>query len=190
MEALVHEDKTFTKIVYAGKEVKNREFERCIFKDCDLSESNFSQSRFTDCTFITCNLSMIKLNHTTLNNIVFKECKLLGINFHECEDFLFEVRFENGALDYSSFTKKKMTKTIFKGTSLKSVVFTSANLSNAVFDHTDLANAVFDETILKEANFLTAYNYQIDPELNTLKKAKFSLSGVAGLLSKYDIKIE
>ena len=190
MEALTHEDKTFSKIVYADKEVKNREFERCIFKDCDLSNSNFSNSRFTDCTFISCNLSMIKLNRSGLNNVVFKECKLLGINFHECEDFLFSVRFENGVLDYSSFVGKKMPKTIFTGTSLKSVVFAKANLTTAKFDNTDLLNAVFEETILKEADFLTAFNYRIDPELNTMNKAKFSLNGVAGLLFKYDIKLE
>lgn len=51
-------------------------------------------------------------------------------------------------------------------------------------------NSVFSRTILKEADFLTASNYIIDPELNNIRKAKFSLSSVAGLLNKYDIKIE
>jgi len=30
----------------------------------------------------------------------------------------------------------------------------------------------------------------IDPEVNRIKKAKFSVSGVPGLLNKYDIEIE
>ncbi|MDB5256978.1 MAG: putative low-complexity protein [Chitinophagaceae bacterium] len=185
-----HEGKLFEKIVYAGKAVKNREFEQCTFKECDLSDSTFTHNRFTECVFIGCNLSMMKLANTSLRDVTFKHCKLLGINFSECEDFLFSVRFENCILDYASFMKKKMTKTKFIHTSLKQVVFTNTNLSNAVFDNTDLADAIFNGTELKEADFVTAYNYIIDPELNNIKKAKFSLHGVVGLLAKHAIHIE
>jgi len=44
--------------------------------------------------------------------------------------------------------------------------------------------------LLEKVNFLTSYNYSIDPENNRLKKAKFSMNGLAGLLGKYDIEIE
>jgi hypothetical protein len=43
---------------------------------------------------------------------------------------------------------------------------------------------------LKKADLRTAYNYHIDPESNKLKKAKFSLQGLPGLLDKYGIDIE
>ena len=39
------------------------------------------------------------------------------------------------------------------------------------------------------ADFTTAHNYSIDPEINKIKKAKFSLSQLPGLLDKYDIVI-
>jgi fluoroquinolone resistance protein len=189
-EAKNHEGKLFEKINYSGKEVKNREFEQCTFKDCDLSNSIFTHNRFTECVFIGCNLSMTKLGGSSLRDVTFKQCKLLGVNFSECEDFLFSVRFESCILDYASFMKKKMTKTKFIDTSLKHVVFSNANLSNAVFDNSDLADAVFNGTDLKEADFRTASNYMIDPELNAIKKAKFSLHGISGLLTKYGIRIE
>jgi fluoroquinolone resistance protein len=185
-----HEGKLFEKIIYAGKEIKNREFEQCTFKDCDLSDSIFTYNRFTECVFIGCNLSMTKLANSSLRDVTFKQCKLLGINFSECEDFLFSVRFENCILDYASFMKKKMPKTKFIHTSLKQVVFSNANLSHSVFDHCDLADAIFNGVDLKEADFRTANNYVIDPELNSLKKAKFSLHGISGLLTKYGIRIE
>jgi len=35
----------------------------------------------------------------------------------------------------------------------------------------------------------TAFNYSLNPELNKIKKAKFSLPAVVGLLDKYDIEI-
>ncbi len=190
MEESTHENKTFEKVIYTGKEVRNKEFEQCTFKDCDLSDSLFLNNRFTECVFTGCNLSMTKLAGSSLRDVTFKQCKLLGVNFSECEDFLFSVHFENCILDYASFMKKKMTKTKFIHTSLKQVAFTGANLSGSLFDHTDLADSIFNGTDLKEADFRTAYNYAIDPELNSIKKAKFSLHGVVGLLTKYGIRIE
>ncbi|MCW8795447.1 MAG: hypothetical protein OQK67_00080 [Chlorobium sp.] len=38
--------------------------------------------------------------------------------------------------------------------------------------------------------FHSAYNYSINPETNRIRKARFSLSGLAGLLDVYDIEIE
>jgi len=189
-DSSTHENKTFEKVVYTGKEVRNKEFEQCTFKDCDLSDSLFIHNRFTECTFVGCNLSMTKLAGSSLRDVTFKQCKLLGVNFSECEDFLFSVRFEECILDYASFSRKKMPKTKFINTSLKQVTFAGANLSNSIFDQADLTDAIFNGTDLKEADFRTANNYAIDPELNAIKKAKFSLHGVAGLLTKYGIRIE
>ncbi|WP_086936325.1 pentapeptide repeat-containing protein [Chamaesiphon minutus] len=59
-----------------------------------------------------------------------------------------------------------------------------------MFENCDLTDAIFQYTILEKADFRTAYNYSIDPELNRIKKAKFSRSGIAGLLDKYDIDID
>jgi hypothetical protein len=43
---------------------------------------------------------------------------------------------------------------------------------------------------LEKADIRTSHNYTIDPEKNKVKKAKFSIHGIAGLLDKYDIEIE
>ncbi|MBE0539484.1 MAG: pentapeptide repeat-containing protein, partial [Ignavibacterium sp.] len=58
------------------------------------------------------------------------------------------------------------------------------------FNDCDLRNAVFDNTNLSKCDFRKAYNYLIDPENNKISKAKFSIMGVPGLLTKYDIMIE
>jgi hypothetical protein len=47
----------------------------------------------------------------------------------------------------------------------------------------------FENTNLEKADFGTAYNYSINPNLNRIKKAKFSLPAVTGLLDQYDIEI-
>jgi uncharacterized protein YjbI with pentapeptide repeats len=190
MEALLHQDKTFEKVSYPNSAISNREFEGCVFKNCDFSNADFSQNRFTDCQFVGCNLAMLKLNRSTLHDVTFRECKLTGIDFSKCEEFLFTVRFENCLLDYASFLKRKMPKTYFINSSLKNAVFEGATLTKAVFDNTDLAGAVFEGAQLNEANLVTAYNYTIDPEVCNIKKARFSQSGLSGLLTKYGIRIE
>jgi uncharacterized protein YjbI with pentapeptide repeats len=73
---------------------------------------------------------------------------------------------------------------------LQDVDFAEADLTAAVFDNCNLIQAIFDRTILEKADLLTSYNYFIDPETNNIKKAKFSIDGVIGLLAKYDITIE
>jgi uncharacterized protein YjbI with pentapeptide repeats len=64
------------------------------------------------------------------------------------------------------------------------------DLTQALFDHCNLRLAVFMNTNLSQADFLTSYDYVIDPEKNKIKKAIFSLEGVKGLLTKYDIRIK
>jgi len=124
-----------------------------------------------------------------IRRLNIKNCKILGVIFNECQNFLFSVRFENCTLDYSSFFGKKMVKTSFIQSSLKEVNFTQANLSGSIFDQSDLLGTIFSGTDLTAVNFITAFNYIIDPELNNIKKASFSTDGIAGLLMKYQIKI-
>jgi hypothetical protein len=43
--------------------------------------------------------------------------------------------------------------------------------------------------MLKNADLSTSYNFTIDPENNVIKRAKFSVHGLPGLLAKFDIKV-
>ena len=190
MDALIHIHKTFEKVISINKRVNNREFEGCVFKNCDFSNSDFSSNTFIDCEFFDCNLSMTNLRGTGLKTVDFINCKLLGILFNECDDFVFNVSFEECVLDYASFANKKMLKTKFMNSSLKEVTFIGANLSNSVFENSNLEGAIFNDTQLAAADFTMAQNFKIDPEFNPMRKAKFSSQGIVGLLDKYDIKIE
>lgn len=189
MKDLIYIHHTFEKEVYIDQTVNNREFDGCIFRNCDFSNSNFANNTFSDCEFIDCNLSMTKLAGSSLKTVHFRECKLLGIQFQSCQDFLFSVSFTDCTLDYSSFANKKMPKTHFIGCSMKEVNFIGSDLTKALFENSNLDNAVFNDTKLAEADFISAYNYKIDPEFNPMKKAKFAMTGIPGLLDKYDIKI-
>lgn len=177
---------TFEKIT----KLQPGEYDLCSFSHCDFSESDFSALKFSDCTFVSCNLSLVKLDRTALQNVRFQDCKLLGLRFDACNNFGMELAFEDCMLDHASFFQIKISRTVFKNCRLREADFTEANLTAAVFENCDLSQAVFDRTHLEKADFRSAYGYTIHPDFNRIKLAKFSQSGLAGLLQQYDILIE
>lgn len=68
--------------------------------------------------------------------------------------------------------------------------FSETELTLSVFDNCDLERAIFDRTNLEKADFRTSWHYSIDPTINRIRKARFSKDGIAGLLNRYDIRIE
>jgi hypothetical protein len=53
-----------------------------------------------------------------------------------------------------------------------------------------LQGSTFDNTILEKADLRTAFNFSINPVNNRIRKAKFSIAGLAGLLDQFDIEID
>ncbi len=166
------------------------EYEQCTFNNLDLNGSNLSGFNFINCIFNACNLGNATLNKTSLIDVAFNGCKMVGLHFDTCNDFLFTPRFGHCILDYSSFHKRNLKKTVFSHCSMLEVDFEEADLSGLVLEYCNMAGALFSNTNLEKTDLGTAYNYSIDPEKNRLKKARFSMNGIAGLLEKYDIVIE
>lgn len=190
MERIFIEDQDFDSRNMADFKPGYVTYDHCAFTDCDLSNTDLSSIHFMDCRFTACNISNAKLQKTAFRNIHFKNCKMMGLLFDDCDDFLFEAGFENCVLNFSSFARRKMKNTRFDSCTLSEVNFTLADLTSAIFEKCDLTGARFENTSLEKADFRTAYNYSINPEANKLKKAKFSLEGLPGLLEKYGIVIE
>jgi fluoroquinolone resistance protein len=190
MDIIQHEDKTFDTVDYSEKRLPRAAYIDCHFVNCNFSKANISASDFIGCHFTGCNFSLAIVENTGLKDNVFKDCKMVGIDFSKCSDFLFSVQFENCPLDYCSFFRKKMKKTSFRNCSLKEADFTETDLSMAVFSNCDLLNTCFVQSNLEKADFRTARNYTFDPDINKMKKAKFSKEGVIGLLARYNLDIE
>ena len=97
--------------------------------------------------------------------------------------------FENCQLDLSSFYKLNFSNRKFQSCSLKEVDFTETNLKNNLLENCNLQGALFFGSNLEKVDFRTSYNFSIDPENNNIKKAKFSLTAIHGLLEKHQIEI-
>ncbi|MEX0648936.1 MAG: pentapeptide repeat-containing protein [Balneolaceae bacterium] len=115
---------------------------------------------------------------------------MLGVNFEHCNELAFKVKFKDCQLDFSSFNRLSMKKTIFKNCTLKEADFTDTDLSGSLFEQCDLHRAVFHHTTAENVDFTTSFNFSIDPEINQIKRSKFSVFGLKGLLEKYDLNIE
>jgi fluoroquinolone resistance protein len=166
------------------------EYDNCTFTGCNFESSNLTGIVFTHCRFVNCNMGNANIKSTAFKEVAFTECKLLGMNFGIADPFLFTVGFEKCNLQFASFFRMKMKQTKFISCNLREADFVEADLTAALFKDCELYGAVFENTILEKTDFRLAVNYAFDPEMNRIKKAKFSREGLHGLLHKYDISIE
>ncbi len=183
-------DKTFEKENFSGKVLTERNYDNCTFIECNFLKAEFSNITFVDCRFVACDISLSKLFNTGMKTVSFDACKMIGLTFSDCSDFLFACDFKDCQMDMCSFIEMPLKSSSFKGTSLREVDFSDADLSKVVFSSCNLDRAIFQNTRLEKTDFRTALNYAIDPELNKMSGARFSTDGLVGLLTKYKIKID
>ena len=107
------ENQKFVKLKTAENSLVKAEYDICQFVDCDFSGSNFRDFVFAECTFTNCNLSNIEIANAAFKDVKFVNCKALGLQFANCNPFLFEVAFNDCILNHCSFYKTNLKKTIF-----------------------------------------------------------------------------
>ena len=188
MNSLIKPTETLSNLSILSNPNERKDYETCEFINCSFTD--ISKLNFIECSFKNCNLSNCKVNDTMLQSVEFFDCKLLGVNFFRAKDFAFEVYFNKCLLDFVSFDSKKLNKSKFRNCKMHEVNFTNADLSKSSFVDCDLFEAVFDKTNLSGIDFTSSINFLIDPEINTIKKAKFLSQDLSRLLTKYDIIIE
>jgi len=124
-----------------------------------------------------------------IQDIQFIECKILGAEFFKCEKTFFSADFTNCLIQYCNFSNLNMKEGSFIKSQLKNCHFTETLLIGADFTEVDLSGTIFHNCDLSKADFSTAMGYDINPQSNKIKKAKFSLPEAIGLLRGFDITI-
>lgn len=183
------EKTSFEKRIYFEEKIEGY-FEDCDFKECDFTDAALENSSFANCRFSQCNFSNTRVIQTNLVDCHFIHCKMVGINFDLCEKYFYKLHIEDSSLDYASFYNLKLRSSKFKNCTFRESDFTLTDASSVDFEQCDFTGAHFENTNLEKANLHTSRNYLIDPDTNKIKKARFSLPQVLGLLYKYDIVIE
>jgi uncharacterized protein YjbI with pentapeptide repeats len=190
MNTQLTEKKVFEKISFRENLLPKGTYEDCTFNNCNFNSADLSSITFRTCTFNNCDCTLVTLKNTCLQDVKFMNSKLLGLQFNQCKGFLLQLDFENCMLKLSVFDKMKLKNTRFKNCNLEEADFSEADLTRAAFENCDLLQATFMHTNLEKVDFRSAFNYTINPEINRIRNARFSIPGVTGLLAKYEIEIE
>jgi len=183
-----HYHQVIEKTNFTATSLPQLDFESVEFRGCTFND--ISGYHFSDCLFSSCNLSNAELRGSKMQDVLFRDCKLIGINFFHASDFGFNLTFERCLLDYASFEHKKMNKSQFEDCRLHGANFTQTDLTKAKMENCDLLHAIFASTNISGLDFRTNYNFNIDPTQNLVKKAKFAADNLAGLLGKFDLVIK
>ena len=166
------------------------EYDNCIFESCNFSNLDLSEISFIECRFVECNFTLAKLTKTGFKDVRFDSCKMLGLQFTDLKPFLLEMDFKNCHLEESSFYKLDLKGLSMNSCNLRGADFSEANLEKSSIIACDLSECTFERTNLSFANLSDSYNFQIDPEQNTIRGATFNADQLCGLLTKYNLQIK
>lgn len=183
-------DQTFKDLDYSQATLREQEYEHCTFRNCTFAKTQFYDSHFLDTEFIDCDLSNAHLGQSLFQQVVFTNCKMLGLPFEECNTINFSVIFNHCQLNHASFYQMPLNRCRFNECQLQGADFTEATLKDTNLHHCDLRDARFDHTNLEKADLSHSFNYAIDPVNNRVKGTRFSFPEVLGLLHAFDIIID
>ena len=184
---------TFSDGDFAHGKFQSIEFDACTFVNCDFSETVFEKCRFIDCEFEKCNLSLAKLNYSRFSDVVFKNSKIIGVDWTKVAwpniSVASPIQFFHCIINDSSFFGLSLTEIILEECKAHDVDFREGDFREGVFDYTDFTNSLFSNTNLTSASFAESANYDIDINVNKIKNAKFSRHEAIRLLASLDIEL-
>ena len=186
-----YNDQVFKELKLDAIQFEASEFVDSTFTACSFVETIFKKCRFVNCVFKRCDFSLSRIPGCSFINSSFGETKLIGVNWAQADwstmDLGKPVQFTKCALNHSTFIGLDLEGLQVLDCNAVNVDFREADLSHADFSGSDLSESLFIHTNLSETDFSQALNYAIDPGLNNIKKAKFSLPEAMSLLYNMDI---
>ena len=170
--------------VFEGLEetsLRDSYFEKCTFRRCRFTSLSLKNCRFIDCSFENCELSLANLTGSRFANVIFSDCKAIGMNWGASAG-LQSPKFIRCKLNDASFSHMDLRYICFEECEVEGADFSNSRLDKAQFSQCRLAGASFQKSILVDADFSSSQGYFFDPRQNTLKNTKVSLPEAMGLL--------
>jgi uncharacterized protein YjbI with pentapeptide repeats len=192
-----YENETFRNVVVKDEVLENLQFYDCTFIKCDFSSTVFKNTVFRSCLFEECDLGLVRVDGSVFKGVAFVNSKVIGVNWANASwgrkslsQLLKSIDFRGCVLNYSSFFGLVLEKIEIVNCIAHEVDFSGTNLKEANLRGTDFEKSIFRQTNLEKADLVKAKNYMIPPDVNTLKKTKFSLPEAMALLYSMDIVLE
>lgn len=182
---------TFDGLDLAEAVIGDREFDECVFRRCSLRYAKLTDCTVTDTTFEDCELSLVDLTDTRFVDCVFVDCKLAGVDWTRVRFSRLgtSMTFRGCTLENSVLGGLDLRRWSFVDCVLRHVDFAESCLTDCDFAGSDLGGATFNQTDLKRAQLQSAFDYRIDPMINDVRGAYFSLPEAGALLRPFDISL-
>jgi uncharacterized protein YjbI with pentapeptide repeats len=168
-------------------------FYECAFSDCSFVETTFAQCRFVGCDFQDCDLSLFNPVGSIFSGVSFSSSKLVGVDWTHAAWSETQIdtplHFENCLLNHSTFYGLGLEQAKFSSCAARDVDFRECCLVRADFGGTALEKSLFSHTDLTGADLSRARNYAINPQVNILTGAKFSMPEALSLIYNLDIEL-
>jgi fluoroquinolone resistance protein len=186
-------DQEFNNVHLDGFQIISSEFVDCTFNQCSFVETELIKCRFVNCAIRGCDLSLIKIPESMLSSICLEDSKIIGVNWTQA-DWTAAIlgkplHFSKSTLNHSTFIGLNLVGMQILNCNVVDVDFREADLTGADFSGSDLTESLFLHTKLREANLAQARNYSINPGLNDLQAARFSMPEAISLLYNMDIEL-
>ncbi len=180
----------FTSLELEPDSLIDRQFSRCKFISCTFRETDLRSTDFDTCTFLKCNFILPKIEGLVLRNVTFKDSRLMGLPFGECNQFGFSPDFHGCIIDSCMFINLQLRKKEFVRNHFRNTDFMNCDLREASFKDCHFDNALFHNCDLRESDFREAENYSINPDGNKVKGSKHRLPGGLSFLPFVGIDLE
>lgn len=188
-----HDSKRFEGMRY-DSDIESNEYAECLFEQCQFMDMALRNVVFSNCVFTGCTFRNVDMSGLRMQNASFQDCAFIGIDWSEVRRTgkLFPLFKEIGGctLKFNNFFKMKIPKISIVDSSLLDCAFMECELAGSVFRNVDFQDTTFQDCDLSKADFREARNYKINTTSNRVRKARFSLPEVVGLLDNLDVIIE
>lgn len=182
-------DRTFTDLDLTDADLSEREFEGCTFRRCTFQESRWARTVIEDSVFEDCDLSRMMPSQLALRGVVFRNTKLVGVNWKGLERGP-DIGFESCDLRYASFVSIKLGPVRMTDCELREANFIEVDLTGADFGGSNLEGSTFDGCTLTKADFSRARGVYLNPESNTVKGARIALDAAVLLAESFGMSVE
>lgn len=182
-------EEEFEGVEFSESLLTHIEFDGCLFKNCTFRAAEFKSCKFTECRFEGCDLSLMKVNDSIFNDVVFENSKVMGVDFSHLSEPV-EIHFKECNVNMSSFYNLDMRHAKVVNCTLHDVDFVQTNLEKADCSGSDFMGALFGRTNLKSTNFSSAKNYMINPNENLVANMQVSLPHASSFLTFLGLKLK
>ena len=183
-------EEEYTFQVFSPDSLLERQFYTCRFVSCTFRETDLRSTVFDTCSFVRCNFILPKIEGLVLRTAIFEDSRLMGLPFGDCNQFGFDVDFQDCIIDSCMFLGINFRKKAFINDKFRNTDFMDCDLREASFTGCHFENAQFHNCNLQNSDFREAENYCINPDGNKVKGSKHRLPGVLTFIQFLGIDLE